>query len=506
MILTSDDRTTHALALNGGYMQFSQYYFGWEPLQNQWVIHYAPQSNVIHLGGVGSGKTMGEGFSLVTDCMTKPYFQALNTSISSFQAKLMYDKLQPYINQPHVEKFVKDVRSRPYPEIIFWNESKFACMTAGHLATLIRGSEWDRINGDEFGYERYEETLFALKGRLRGTRPDGTYRRARLDITTTPTEVEWLRRWWDRGDKTVGGEDYEPNRYLSLRSTLFDNHHIPEWQRTEIMAGYTQEMVEQEIMAQFPSWGDTEIPIQFIDACEDVWLNDLMEQMTNPIIEQEGGSVVAGTPVPGAVVLELPRVGVIRWEMPYEPGKMYVLATDPGTSSPPKRNSPVVLVFDVTTKPYKLVYFHWISGSGSYMPWLTSTKYAIEKYRPYMKGIDATGPQKALDELVFERDDISVDSVNFARDKDGMLNALKMIFQNHELRFPYIKGLRHQLRTYKRDDKDLAQDIVAALMVFAYLTRYLPNTLPSQKKTSYIQTPAYHHRQIRSRKLATRRR
>jgi hypothetical protein len=140
------------------------------------------------------------------------------------------------------------------------------------------------------------------------------------------------------------------------------------------------------------------------------------------------------------------------------------------------------------------------------MPWLTSTKYAIEKYRPYMKGIDATGPQKALDELVFERDDISVDSVNFARDKDGMLNALKMIFQNHELRFPYIKGLRHQLRTYKRDDKDLAQDIVAALMVFAYLTRYLPNTLPSQKKTSYIQTPAYHHRQIRSRKLATRRR
>jgi hypothetical protein len=270
------------------------------------------------------------------------------------------------------------------------------------------------------------------------------------------------------------------------------------------MAGYTQEMVQQEIYALFPDWGDTEIPVKFIDACEDVWLNDLMETLVNPVIEQEDGSVVAGKPAPGAVVLELPRVGVVHWEMPREPGRMYILATDPGTSSPPKRNAPVALVFDVTEKPYKLAYFHWVSGNGSYMPWLSSVKYAIDKYQPYLKGIDATGPQKAIDELVFEREGIPVDSVNFARDKDGMLNALKLLFQNHEMRFPYIKGLRHQLRTYKREDKDIAQDIVAALMVFAYLARYLPNTLPSQK-TTRVTMPAYKHRQLRTRKSSRRR-
>jgi hypothetical protein len=65
---------------------------------------------------------------------------------------------------------------------------------------------------------------------------------------------------------------------------------------------------------------------------------------------------------------------------------MYLLASDPGTASPPKRNSPVVMVWDVTEKPYELVYFHWVSGNGSYIPWLNSMKYALEKYNPHLRG------------------------------------------------------------------------------------------------------------------------
>ena len=91
------------------------------------------------------------------------------------------------------------------------------------------------------------------------------------------------------------------------------------------------------------------------------------------------------------------------------------------------------------------------------------------------------------------------------KNKEGMLNALKLLFQNHEMRFAYIKGMRHQLRTYKLPDKDLTQDIVAAMMVFAYLTRFLPNTLPSQTKVTHITTPAMHHRQARSRRNSRRR-
>jgi len=503
MILTSDDKLMFALALQGGYIQFSKYYFDWEPLPNQFVDHYAPQPNVIHLGGVGSGKTMGRAMSFLTNALTIPHYLALNTSVSSFQAKLLFDKLMPYVQDSKIERFIKDVRTRPYPVIETHFGSKIACMTAGFQATLIRGSEWDEINGDEFGYERYEETIFALRGRLRGKRPDNTYRKAQLRITTTPTEVEWLRRWWDRGDKESGAEDLDPKRYLSLRSTLFDNTHIPPWQREEIMAGYTEEMVQQEILAEFPEWGNTEIPLKFIDACEDLWLNHRMEELTNPIVVTEHGEEVAGTSHKGAIASELPRVGVVKWEMPYDAQRVYLLASDPGTASPPKRNTPVVMVWDVTEMPYTLVYFDWASGNGSYFPWLASFKYALEKYRPILRGIDATGTQKAIDELVFEREGISIDSVNFASDKTGMLNALKLLFQNHELRYPYIKGLRHQLRTYKLPDKDLTQDIVSAMMVFAWLTRYLPSTL--EKKPVKVQTAAMKQRRLlRSKRLDTR--
>jgi hypothetical protein len=487
----------------GGYLQFCQYYFDWAPLKNQFADHYAPQPNVIHLGGVGSGKTMGRAMSFLATALSTPHYLGLNTSVSSFQAKLLHDKLMPYVSLPKVERFITDVRTRPYPIIETVFESKIACMTAGFQATLIRGSEWDEINGDEFGYERYEETLFALRGRLRGKRPDHTYRKAQLRITTTPTEVEWLKRWWDRGDKKSGAEELDPRRYLSLRSTLYDNIHIPKWQREEIMAGYTEEMVQQEIMAEFPEWGNTEIPLKFLDACENQWLNHQMEEMTNPIYLDEDGNEHSGTPVPGAVVLELPRMGVTRWETPYDPSRIYLLASDPGTSSPPKRNSPVVMVWDVTEKPFTLVYFHWVSGNGSYTPWLNSFKYALDKYKPLIRGIDATGTQKAIDELVFEREGIPIDSVNFARDKLGMLNALKLLFQNHELQFPYIKSLRHQCRTYKIPDKDLVQDIVSTMMVFAYLTRYLPTTPVKQSHT--VRTHAHNHRRLRSRRLNRRR-
>ncbi len=464
-ILTSDDQVMFAYALAGRYDLFTQYYFdGWTPLKNQFVEHYAPQRTVTHLGGVGSGKTSGKGRSFLTKTLTIPYYLGLNTSVSAFQAKLMHEQLLPLVEgHKPLEPFIKDVKSRPYPVIETIFGSKFACMTAGVEARLIRGSEWDEINGDEFGYERSEMTVNALRGRLRGTRPDGTFRMARLTITTTPTDVPWLRTFWDRGDKKSGSDELDLKRYYSLRSTLYDNTYIPDWQR-------------EEILALFPDWGDTEFPVKFIDACEDVYLNDMMEQMVNPVILAENGEEIPGKPLPGAAVIELPRIGVTLWEMPWDPLRQYVLASDPGTLSPPKRNAPVVMVWDVTEKPYILVYFHWVSGGGSYMPWLSSFKYAAAKYRPVFKGIDSTGPQKAIDELVLERDGFSMDSVNFAHDKAGMLNALKLLLQNHELRFPAIKGLRHQLRTYKVKDDDIAQDLVATMMVFAHLERFLPTS------------------------------
>jgi len=499
MILSSDDKLMFSMALEGGYSLFTRYFFDWEPLKNQWVEHYAPQPNVVQLGGIGSGKTVGKALSFLTKALIWPWYTGLNTSISSFQSTLMFNFLLPHIeDNPKISRFIKDIRAKPYPKITTVFNSQLAFMTVGFQAQGIRGSEWDEINFDEGGYERAEETIVALRGRLRGTRPNGIERLARLTITTTPTDVPWLRVRFERGTEGSTMEEFDPTSYCSLRSTLYDNHHIPEWQRNEIIKDLPQEMILQEIEAEFPDWGLSEFPESHITACEDLYLNARMEQLINPIIVNADGTENMGTPAPGATYVEVPRVGVTYWEMPYDPSRVYVIASDPGTASPPRRNSPVVLAFDVTDKPYELVYFAWVSGNGSYIPWLKSFRYALDKYKPVLRGMDATGTQKAIDELVLEREGIEVDAVNFARDKLGMLNTLKMLLQNHELKFPFIKGIRTQLRSYQVKDDKISQDIVAALMVFAYVSRFIPNTVPSQVSNLQVRQASYDHRVARS--------
>jgi hypothetical protein len=446
------------------------------------VTHYAPHSTVTHLGGVGSGKTQGAAFSFMTDLLTKPHFLGLNTSISSFQANLLFEMLQPYIERPLVARFIKDVKRRPYPSIETIFGSKLSCMTSGYQATNIRGSEFDRINFDEGGYEYDEETYVALRSRLRGRRADGTIRDAQLVITTTPTDSPPLRQRWNKGDAET--DVYDPYGYSSVRSTLFDNFHVTARQREAIIADYTEEMVQQEIYALFPDWGISEFPTGQIRACEDRWLNDWMET-------EAGGEGDLAKPWK----VELPRLGVTKWVAPVEPGRIYIAAGDPGTGNPPRRNAGTVMVWDVTQKPYTMVYMDWVTGNGSYIPWFNSFKFAMEYYQPLYQGIDATGTQKAIDELVFEREGLKVDGINFTRDKFTMINSLKMIFQYGDIRFPFIKGLHNQLGFYKLPDDDIAQDLVSAMMVAAYLTRYLPAQVTKRQDTVVkVQTASHYAR------------
>jgi len=455
-------------------------------------IHVPCQKNYL-AGSVvnhNSGKTAGKAISFLTKALTQPWYRGLNTSISSFQATLMYQYLLPLVEGNRVSRFISEVRSKPYPKIKTVFNSYLAFMTVGYEAQGIRGSEWDEINFDEGGFERSEATIIALRGRLRGTRENKVPRLARMSVTTTPTDVPWLRTRWERGTPGSTMEVHQPKSYAAIRSTLYDNHHIPDWQREEIVKDMPEEMLKQEIFAEFPDWGDSEFSEAHINACENHWLNAELELMFNPVVVHEDGTESAGRPVEGCCTMELPRVGTVLWEMPANPKRTYMAATDPGTASPPKRNAGVTIVFDVTEKPYRLVFFKWTSGNGSYIPWLRDFKYALEKYQPIARAMDATGPQKALDELVLEREGIPVDGIHIGSDKMNMLNSLKMLLQNHEIEFPFIKGLRSQLRAYKIKDEKIAQDIVSTLMVFAYVARAVPN----KKSTVELRRGTYDHR------------
>ena len=193
-----------------------------------------------------------------------------------------------------------------------------------------------------------------------------------------------------------------------------------------------------------------------------------MDQL--PIAEQE---YTAKGPKSGYSVSMSPRLGVVRWEAPLREGHVYVLSGDPGSNAPPHRNAPCIICLDVTTLPYKLVFFSWPSGKGRYAPFLSEYRYALDKYSPVYKGIDATGPQKALDELAFDDLGIALDNLNFQKDKYAMLNSLRVLIQNEGLKIPFIKGFRQQLINYRLPDNKIAQDIVSALMGATHLAKYV---------------------------------
>lgn len=450
---------------HGGFGLAAEWYVGQAPMPKQYAFHQATQPNVIWVGSIASGKTWGIAASGLVDCITLPRFKLLSTSITSSQAEIPFDMVHSWLTDDVYRKrtshLVSNIRRRPYPTIEFTNGSVWLFRTAGYQATHIRGLEFDRIIFDEAGYEYDVETMHALRGRLRGERMPGIPRMARLDAATSPTDSHWLRQWFDRGDPTT----LEPNleNYVSIRSTIWDNTHITRRQIELMMSGYTDEMVRVELGGQFPDYGATLFAQRHILAAEDRRINDEMEMAIRP---------ESGEPKPGYDEEVHPRHGIVSFELPADPRRRYIMAGDPGSGDYPKRNAGVVLVFDVTEFPSRLVYFKWTSGQGSYRPFLEAFKYAAEKYQPHLKGIDATGPQSALDELGFTDYGIETDRILFNREKNTALNALSMALTGQSMKFPFIKGLHMQLSKYKRDDKNTDNDIVMALAMVAYLARY----------------------------------
>ena len=484
-MLTEADRKILPLALrgNGHFHVASRWYLrGFDPLNYQYAFHQIEVPNVTWVAGIASGKTIGVASSYTIDCITIPHFKALNTSVTAKQANLVFDMVMGWIEgNPRMEHLIEKISLRPFPIIYYKNYSRHEFRTAGIDARFIRGSEYDRIAFDEAGLDPWGEAVKVLRGRLRGKRVDGADRMARLDVITSPTDAMWLRERFFRGRPEHHEADLE--LYRSMRTETYDNTRLKPIQIKAMEADYPPEMIDVELRGFFPDYGYSMFPTSHMDVCTRQELYDAAYIALHP--EDENAK-----PLPGYKIEEDPRHGITRFELPWRPGRIYVEGGDPGTDNPPKRNSPVVMVFDVTEKPYTLVYFDWIAGMGSYKPFLNSYKYAIEKYQPILKGVDATGPQKALDELGFESHGIQVDNLNFSSNKDAMLNALRMAITGHYLYFPPIKGLRRQMGEYTRErDKKLAQDIVMTLAEIAYLARFVPSGGGNQqaKKDNYRQ-------------------
>jgi hypothetical protein len=215
----------------------------------------------------------------------------------------------------HLQHHIDDVRLRPWPIIYFKNGSIYECRTSGTDARFIRGTEYDEIDFDEAALDYEGAIVNILRGRLRGTRPDGVSRIARLNVCTSPGDAPWLRERYDKGSK----DNPEANRskYLSFKLRTRDNIHLTEEQIQAMEAQYTDEMRAVEMDAEFPDYGLSFFPKSHLAACTDTTLNDTVYLALNP----EDGT----KPRRGYNLEEHPRHGVTKYEAPYIPDRRYIL-------------------------------------------------------------------------------------------------------------------------------------------------------------------------------------
>ena len=460
MLTTTDLDVITASASDGNI--FTQYYFnGWKMHPWQLLFHHANQPNITIIGGVGSGKTVGAAVSAAVWCASVENFYFMDIAPTSWQASLMYDFVLRVAQEgTYFDKFVTEVRRKPYPEIVLYNGSKLQFMTAQDDITRIRGWEGDWMHLDEGGFlETFATTIGIMRTRLRAQTTAGRARLGRLSVTTTATDNTDL---WDRFDRAI--ED--PKTYLSFTVRTQDNPVLSATDLRLMRADIPEELQGIEMEGDRPMGRGVFFPIHVVDACQDSSINSLAAD-------------AAAREIPGAVYEETGKLGLMRFSLPYVPFEEYLIVGDPGIGNAPRRNCGVIAVFRITGFPtapgskVHMVAFAWVSGNGRYEPFEHQFKTWWEYYRCGMNAaIESTGPQKSFAEYAFtlglDGQQMWVYGVDMSGNKKSIaLQACMQLFQRGLFRIPLARGIRNQLVGFKLPDTKIAQDIVSMFLAAA---------------------------------------
>jgi hypothetical protein len=481
--LTDADRQIfHKARLDGGDARYFTDYFmnGWLldfNIDPPWQLeaHHAPQTELTVIGGFGSGKTVAFGISYLIRCATIPYYKFLNVAPVAWQSRQMFDPIVQIIENTKLKEWFVDmggkIIERPYPQIHLCNSyignSKMEFMSADKQGVKILAWEGDAAHIDEAGLlEDLESTVRNLGTRLRGTlRHQDLFtgetviraREGRLSMTSNAWEAPYM--WWRVEQGDVFPEDY----YGKIISTYSNKNLTPKQ-----IKGFERKITTDEDRARWlegkrPAGIGDQFSTEMIDNCEDEGLNVIME-------------AARGENQKGFHVETAEKCGINIWEMPADEGRVYCVIGDPGQGNPPYRNAPCIGVWDFTDfpeKPAVLRAFWWGFGRGSYQPFVGTMYRYMDKYESTDGAFDATGTQKMMDELVFERDNQLIQGMNMTTYKHVFNTALKLFMDKGLIRFPYIPSMRSQLGNYSLPDTKIPQDIVAMMQMTAgYLRNF----------------------------------
>ncbi|NJL73684.1 MAG: hypothetical protein HC892_00285 [Saprospiraceae bacterium] len=422
----------------------------------------AKQELRIILGGYGSGKTLNTVAEMLYYAGTLRHYRSLLLAPKNDQAEEGTKLANMLITDTvYEQKFLLKRTTRPWR--FFLGSSQIGYNSVIETRSMERDSQkiltitadsaaLDQAEGVENLTELRRHVSTRFRGMVGGRRRLGTL------YLIANAEDHGNVELWDLYEKGVAGSR---EIYVSSPNTA-DNFYLTPYDLDRYLRNVGENPLkrEQYLGGRPPQRSGSIFPTSTVDAMRSPTLDDLHDTGINRRLKD--------------YIWEANGDLVTHWAIPPESGQVYMLVADPGTENPPERNSPVLMVFNITnfpTIPARLTEFWWVSGMGSPNPWISAYKELNSKYRTYASAFyDGTGFQAGYDSLPIGLNEIGAMPANFGgANKFRYLTLAKKIFADGHVKVPSkITPIIKQITGYKLPDTGIKQDIVAALLVLVY--------------------------------------
>jgi len=457
---------------------------------------FAQQTLLVGVMGIGSGKTLGVGMAAYTWAMSTEGFKFMNGANWAWQSRLMKELIETQLVDTPAEKFIDNSVDTPFPKITLGYKvgrkkyrSSLEFMSMDRQAAKIFSWRGDWINLDEAALiDQLDQALMNLSTRLTGKTARGREFLGRMSLMTNPWDNESASHVYYFYDLAIDN----PEECLSISVPTSANQNVTERQIKQALK-FIPDPEEQERLLEGlrPEGKGKYFAKSRVAAAADPYLSEFVEVKT-----QKGEKDYK--------LVKAPTLGAVEYQLPKTSDFVFVLA-DPGTGTFPARNAPCVAAVDASNLPEQpaiVTAFWWGNGNKHIQPFIDKVYEYKEKYAPIFCGVDSTGPQAGMVQLMNLQQvwdgmplrslwgQVPITGMDFSVGrKMNMLLSLRNMIELGLFKWAdFAKGIKMQLYSYdpmldRGGEPKIAQDIVATLAMAAFVIRAYYNVGTSSEES-----------------------
>ncbi|MGI9252512.1 MAG: hypothetical protein ACR2J8_02105, partial [Thermomicrobiales bacterium] len=313
-------------------------------------------------------------------------------------------------------------------------------------------------------------------------------RDARLTITTSPKGRGWLYDEYKKGDPAFP-DQYNPDRYLSLRVRSIDNPYLDKAELEALMGEYSDRQRQQELEGVFLDPEDAVFSWEAIQSMSDASRPEVAALIgaIDSLSENPGGD--------GYAPKVFDKADYARYELAPGQNRTYLISWDLGTSATRHlgRNATVGMVFDISARPWRLVAYRR-EKKATYSMIIQWIKEWHLRYNSFGQNavetvIDASGSGNPVQQILQDEHGLDVDGLVYNNTtKPDVINAGQVCIERGLVITPPIRALMDELSGYEIDDKRIVQDCVMAFCQGLHRARLRDGDLARSKSGLILPT------------------